>query len=205
MTIERNLRVAFEEVVYFARSLEHELTALRHQAELDRETIAGLEKERRFPDIGADPLKLDGDERTTYRSDDVTLARLQKATSLQQKEVPDQTALVWRADLNWLIGQFIWRQAGHRHAITRNESVVAQLALADADRKRREAIIELSGNHARENIISANIINGQNERGGHFWDITRDANFIKKRANSLLAALAASLPPATTDKDQIIT
>lgn len=78
-----------------------------------------------FPDIGKDPLKTDGGEREVYFGHEAILARLHKACSLQQKEVPDQTALVWRADLSHLLGQFAWREAGHKRAIEREEKAKA--------------------------------------------------------------------------------
>ena len=94
-------------------------------AQLQRE----LEEAKRFPDIGQDPLKLMGEERENYRSDEATLARLRKACATQQREVPDQTGLVWRSDLSWLTGQFAWREAGHKAALT-------QLAALQADKER---------------------------------------------------------------------
>jgi len=60
--------------------------------------LAEVEKERQFPDIGPDPLKLNGEERK--KAADETYSRLTKAHTVQQKGVPDQTALVWRIDLS---------------------------------------------------------------------------------------------------------
>jgi hypothetical protein len=72
---------------------------------------------RPTPDIGKDPLKLVGQERDDYTSDQAILNRLRQACAVQQIEVPDQTALVWRADLSWLLNQFAWREAGHKAAL----------------------------------------------------------------------------------------
>lgn len=66
------------------------------------------ESEQKFPDIGKDPLKFSGE---VDRSIDAVRTRLSKAVGLQQKEVPDQTALVWRVDLSQLDSEYIWRNA----------------------------------------------------------------------------------------------
>ncbi len=54
-------------------------------------------------DIGPDPLKLNGQERTAYQR--LYKKRLRDALTIQQKNVPNQTALVWRADLGQLFSE----------------------------------------------------------------------------------------------------
>jgi hypothetical protein len=71
-------------------------------------------EERELPDIGPDPMKTDG-AREGWEE------RLKQAYVIQQKGVPDQTALVWRFDL----GQM-------RYALIRNR---AMAELWQADRK----------------------------------------------------------------------
>ncbi len=60
-----------------------------------------------YPDIGKDPLKFH-DEAGGFEE---SKERLQRASSVQQKLVPDQTALVWRIDLQRLLDDHTWRKA----------------------------------------------------------------------------------------------
>jgi hypothetical protein len=76
------------------------------KAEAELERVKG---ERKYPNIGPDPLKLPGDEYMKRNSVPAAIHELSKGVSLQQKEVPDQTALVWRADLNRLLMDHTWR------------------------------------------------------------------------------------------------
>lgn len=52
---------------------------------------------RQWPDIGLDPLKHSGQ---VDRSPDACMKRMCSGLGRQQPHVPDQTALVWRADIN---------------------------------------------------------------------------------------------------------
>lgn len=66
-------------------------------------------KAEKFPDIGNDPLKADGDER---RELDVSTAdRLQKGVAQQQAGVPDQTMLASRIDVSRLLDELTMRRA----------------------------------------------------------------------------------------------
>ena len=76
-----------------------------------------------FPDIGLDPLAHRDQVKGGVEG---AQERLNKADDIQQKGVPDQTALVWRIDLNRLRGEltlvsarlkFAKEQAGHRQAL----------------------------------------------------------------------------------------
>lgn len=64
------------------------------------------------PDIGPDPLKLDGEERVRYGGEYV--ARLTAAHTIQQPGVPDQTALVWRIDLSRVLSELIQTRVRER-------------------------------------------------------------------------------------------
>lgn len=57
----------------------------------------------KFPDIGRDPLQLSGDERKQRGCIEAVREALNAPVCLQQKGVPDQTALVWRIDLSRLL------------------------------------------------------------------------------------------------------
>lgn len=65
-------------------------------------------RKQAWPDIGPDPL---ANRDTVDQSTDAARARLQHACDIQQKEVPDQTALVWRIDINRVTGDLVWRTA----------------------------------------------------------------------------------------------
>ncbi len=73
-----------------------------------------------FPDIGPDPLK-----HRDQVKDGVAGAceRLTKALALQQAEVPDQTALVWRIDISRVLGELTLMTVRWEH----REDVVAIL------------------------------------------------------------------------------
>ena len=64
------------------------------------EQVQSLQSElsKKFPDIGPDPLKADGEEREKLHNE--TRQRIEKACAIQQSGVPDQTALTWRIDLS---------------------------------------------------------------------------------------------------------
>jgi hypothetical protein len=71
---------------------------------------------QRFPDIGSDPLKnpdnaVTAVERMTADPTAGAMDRLAKAAAVQQPEVPDQTALVWRIDIERVRMELIWRRA----------------------------------------------------------------------------------------------
>lgn len=105
--------------------------------------------EAKFPDIGKDPLKLIGEERQAYNTEEAMLGRLHAPCAKQQNEVPDQTALVWRADLSWILGQFAWRQAGHKSAMASNDKLKAELSAITARAEKAEAELK-----AVEQLIS---------------------------------------------------
>ena len=67
-----------------------------------------------WPDIGQDPLK------ASDMDVENALERLRKACSLQQKEVPDQTALCWRIDLSRALGEIAWLR-GRVRVLTKSE------------------------------------------------------------------------------------
>lgn len=78
----------------------------------------------------------------------------------------------------------------------------SDLLLARQQGEEKRGALEMAGNYARENLISCNIIDGQNNRGGHFWDIERDTKFIRQRAEKLLARLATPSPQGNNGETQ---
>lgn len=93
--------------IEFTRTLERELNQVGEMMVNAQNASVAIVKERdqlkqqleaKFPDIGPDPLKADGDERKRLHNE--TDERLTKAFTIQQSGVPDQTALVWRIDIS---------------------------------------------------------------------------------------------------------
>jgi hypothetical protein len=61
-----------------------------------------------WPDIGKDPLQ---NWDTMDQTPEGSQNRMQSGCDMQQSGVPDQTALVWRIDINRVNGELIWRRA----------------------------------------------------------------------------------------------
>jgi hypothetical protein len=99
-----------EQCIEFMDKQNRQIEALNRKiVEYDRSLHLKAAKAHEFPDIGPDPLKLDGEEREKAYDD--TDARLHKACAVQQKGVPDQTALVWRIDLSRHFANYAVMQA----------------------------------------------------------------------------------------------
>lgn len=79
-----------------------------------------------FPDIGPDPLKTFGDAYMTVNTVEAAKRRLMDINNLAQPGVPDQTALVWRADLSKLINDHTWRSC-HLEPLRRCHTEVTKL------------------------------------------------------------------------------
>jgi len=84
-----------------------ELRSLRHEIAHPSPTDTGLVK---WPDIGVDPMQ---GPREEYRGEPA-IARLRTAYVTQQAIVPNQTALVWRADLGFALQEltrlYAWQE-----------------------------------------------------------------------------------------------
>ena len=92
-------------------------------AELERVTAG-------FPDIGPDPLKLDGEERSRRMDEQVIYDTIWKAFCIQQSGVPDQMALCWRHDLMKLNQRLILAESRLKFDREENTNLRAQLAEA---------------------------------------------------------------------------
>lgn len=91
----------------------------RLQSELD--ALRG-EVERAWPDIGPDPLKGPREPGALEKA----INRVEQAYVIQQKEVPDQTALVWRWDIGRLLMD--WKRLRAWEKCQRDaEATIAQL------------------------------------------------------------------------------
>lgn len=91
------------------------------------EMSASIEQAKKFPDIGPDPLKLDGEERTARMEDKAVKEILFKAMSKQQSGVPDQTALVWRFDLSKMSERITLAEARLEYARADRDKLRAEI------------------------------------------------------------------------------
>jgi len=91
--------------------------------------LAELRQSRKWPDIGPDPLK---DRDKVDNSEDGSRSRLIVPVCLQQPEVPNQTALVWRIDISRVSDELIWRRAAMESLKKQNDELRDRLAKAEA-------------------------------------------------------------------------
>jgi len=105
-------RVALEDALKKWADAGEALKLAAQAAELAAEVaLAESEKLGEFvalPDIGVDPCQ---SPVAGYNREEAAIARLCLARDIQQKDVPDQTALVWRIDISRLHGAFILARA----------------------------------------------------------------------------------------------
>jgi len=78
-----------------------------------------------FPYIGQDPLK------TGQHNIEHALDRLRQGASVQQKEVPDQTMLAWRIDVDRVLVELTWRRCHLPQIHVQNERIAQLVALLD--------------------------------------------------------------------------
>jgi len=147
--------------------------------ELERVTAA-------FPDIGADPLKLDGEERTKRMDEQVIYDITSKAASVQQTGVPDQTALVWRFDLSKLHERAILDEA--RLKFARDEN---------ADLKRQ--VEELKAEIEKVNSFREQLRAKHHQTGFTLYEINEQNAQLTAENDQLRAQLAE----ATKDKERL--
>lgn len=102
--------------------------------ELESLTRERDELKSKFPHIGDDPLKKDGDERKIYGSIDKTKERLEKGVTFQQSGVPDQTMLAWRIDVSRLCDEYTWLRPAWEGLRKQVEDLQSHLTASESER-----------------------------------------------------------------------
>lgn len=151
-----------------------------------------------FPDIGSDPLKLPNDEYGKRNTVEKAHEVLSGINAVAQPGVPDQTALVWRADLDRVLMDRLWRT--HHLPIIRRQD--AELADLRRDKERLDWLDKADAEH------DAVFIEGDPDVGVFSaWQIWRSSRnngrpVLVEHGGSLRAAIDAARSPLAGRKEE---
>jgi hypothetical protein len=121
--------------------LNHVITAIKVEDNVVHLTLEPL------PDIGMDPLKMPRETPSDEAADNchrATRERLTQASTIQQQGVPNQTALVWRIDIDRLLAHDTWKTSQADGLITAKGNLQQNLMnCLDALKEKGNTIREL--------------------------------------------------------------
>lgn len=101
------------------------------RADLHAAQVEEARSANAFPDIGNDPLKV---RDAINDQSEASLKRLKSGLCIQQKNVPDQTALVWRIDISRVTDRLILAEARLKNATGTNQELTTQIAALTKER-----------------------------------------------------------------------